>query len=179
MQGFTLEPQGNPSLELRRPAGSRFSTPTDTGYSRMKNLLLRRVSHTTMGTFGELSMDGQHLAYTVERPWKNNELGVSCIPAGIYYFNPHYSPKFGDVRILTGGTVGINDGDAHRSHILMHAANRAIELQGCIAPGLSFGALRRDWAVMSSADAIKGIMDILGDDPAQIWIAWDLNPEVA
>ena len=58
-----------------------------------------------MGTFGFMDVGG-HRTFVAERPWKNNEPRVSCIPEGQYHVTRHNSPKFGRCFILEGGTVG-------------------------------------------------------------------------
>lgn len=95
-------------------------------------------------TLGELIIGSKTLV-TVERPWAENKPNISCIPEGLYNVERVKSPKFGDVwevKDVTG-----------RTHILFHSANRAKELQGCIAPGLTLNGL----AVQGSRDAMRVI----------------------
>lgn len=81
------------------------------------------------GTNGVLTCNGitDPLCYTIELPWCNNRINVSCIPAGTYPVKERYSPKFGwhlHVQKVPGRTL-----------ILFHPANHALfELRGCIAP---------------------------------------------
>jgi len=70
----------------------------------------------------------QYACLTLELPWKCNERRVSCIPTGTYIARKHRSPKFGQ-------SVHILDVPG-RSEILIHPANYAHQLLGCIAPGL-------------------------------------------
>jgi hypothetical protein len=109
-----------------------------------------------MGTFGWMEVGG-YKTYTVERPWNQNQPFISCIPEGLYHVQAHNSPKFGRCWILEGGTVGHYVGV--RTHILIHAANTSDQLQGCIAPGLSLGALGGKWAVLSSKSALARIKE--------------------
>ena len=126
----------------------------------MTEIVLHRFCQGEMGTFGKMVV-GDKTLYTVERPWLNNEPRKSCVPRGTYTVTRHDSPKFGDCWILEGITVGHFTGI--RTHILIHAANKASELQGCIAPGLVLGALGNDWAVLRSRDAMKHL-DTLPDE---------------
>jgi hypothetical protein len=89
-------------------------------------LVLIRTYH-PRGTNGLLYMDGRPFCYTIELPWRNNEVQRSCIPEGCYPVIPRSSDKFNNHLLLTN----VPDRDL----ILIHPANNAIkELQGCIAP---------------------------------------------
>ena len=93
----------------------------------MKEVLLERFAHTPMGVFGVLSVDGFE-CYTVERPWLDNAVNVSCVPDGVYTMERHDSPKFGpDVWELQNVP--------ERSYILIHAGNTSKDVTGCIALG--------------------------------------------
>lgn len=75
------------------------------------------------------------LLYTIEPPWLNNQQMISCIPAGSYIMEPKRNERFNpypDVwQIMeVEGRYGI----------YFHVANRAEQLKGCIATGLSAGS---------------------------------------
>lgn len=110
---------------------------------KMKRAVLVRNGSTDEGTFGTLTLsDGQQL-YTTELPWRDNAVGKSCIPKGVYRCEEVISPKFGRVYAVLD-VPG-------RSHILIHAANYGgdtskgwkSELLGCIAPAMKLGQLPR------------------------------------
>lgn len=94
------------------------------------HLTIHRTYHAE-GTNGLLTMGAHHepVCYTIELPWRNNELNRSCIPEGTYVLKRRYSQKFRwhlEVKDVPG-----------RSYILIHPANHAArELKGCIAPVL-------------------------------------------
>ena len=133
-------------------------------------LILKRIEINS-GTFGKLYIDGDFICHTVERPWKNNEAGVSCIPEGTYNITPHVSPKFGDCYILEQRTLGVTKfGPSQRTHILIHPANHAGQLQGCIAPGRKLGTVGGHWAVLNSREAFNKLMDLLGGNAATLEI---------
>ncbi|MFD1316185.1 DUF5675 family protein [Namhaeicola litoreus] len=79
------------------------------------------------GVNGTLFLNGKMLCHTIELPWKQNQVGISCIPEGTYDLSIRYTKKFGfHLRILN--VFG-------RTNILIHPANNALkELKGCIAP---------------------------------------------
>lgn len=101
-------------------------------------------------TLGKLYFDGDFICNTIEREWLDNKVNVSCIPAGHYLCTITNSPRFGI-------TYQVNDVDG-RTHILFHTANRASELQGCIAPVSSFGILNNEWAGFNSRAAYNRFM---------------------
>lgn len=92
-------------------------------------LVLQRGKETPDGTHGCLQAQGQTVCYTLERPWLDNQEGISCIPPGVYQCIKHNSSKFPDVWEVTG----VKD----RQAILIHAGNVAIrDSHGCILVGL-------------------------------------------
>jgi len=111
---------------------------------------LIRVSVLLDGTFGVLLDGDVPFALTVERPWLNNQRGVSCIPDGIYQCMRVDSPKFGytfEVMDVPG-----------RSEILFHKGNILDDTHGCIVVGEQFESLGGKVAVLSSA---KGFAEFL------------------
>jgi hypothetical protein len=92
----------------------------------MMELVLYRA-YAPEGTNGELFYLGELLCYTIERPWRNNEVQRSCIPEGRYRLKRRYSERYG-YHLQVHDVPG-------RSLILLHPANEALrELKGCLAP---------------------------------------------
>ena len=74
-------------------------------------------------TVGKLYVDGVLLCYTIEKPWKNNEPMISCVPAGVYELNPCKSHRFGDTYCLENTDLGVSlHRDTKRTNILFHKA---------------------------------------------------------
>ena len=118
------------------------------------------------GTFGRMAVGGK-IIWTVERPWQSNESNISSIPQGTYNVQRHTSPKHGECWILQGGSVEKYKTDSqvhHRWGILIHPANAASQLQGCIAPGFTRGCYKGDWAVLNSRNAINYMLKTLPSD---------------
>lgn len=137
------------------------------------NLLLKRfpTPRGMFGCFGELFINGEFFCVTVERSWKNNEANVSCVPVGIYDFLPHSSPKHGECYALEQASLGVTRyGPSQRTHILMHIANGASELEGCIAPGCKVGVSGGEWVVINSTTAFNRLMSLLDGKPAKLEI---------
>ncbi|ELJ8641941.1 hypothetical protein RUK84_002910 [Vibrio cholerae] len=137
----------------------------------MKTLTLHR-NYFPHGTFSYLcDENGNAFLKTVERPWKNNEAGISCVPEGTYDLLPHESPKFGKCYALSAPTLGVTVyGPSQRSHILIHKANYAEQLEGCIAPGTDFGVVSSQWAVLNSGTAFDYLMAHLAGEKAKLVI---------
>ncbi|SIO94809.1 DUF5675 family protein [Vibrio spartinae] len=137
----------------------------------MKTLILYR-RYFEHGTYSVLCDEyGSELTKTIERPWLNNQQGISCIPEGIYTIEPTISPKFGHCYALTAPELGVTvNGPSLRTHILFHAANLPEQLEGCIAPGMLFGVLRGKWAVLESKNALQKLENYLGGEKAQLMI---------
>lgn len=74
----------------------------------------------TLGLFGKW--------YCIEREWRNNEINVSCIPEGEYKMMRVDSPRFGDDMWEVADVP-------NRSHILIHVANYASNVIGCLGLG--------------------------------------------
>ena len=98
---------------------------------------LLRVFKRQDGTFGVLSIGEEGkpetlmpICLTVERPWLNNQRGISCIPTGQYTCLAVNSPKFGHTFEVTGVP--------QRSEILFHKGNIDDDSHGCIILGESF-----------------------------------------
>ncbi|ELR65865.1 hypothetical protein C942_00952 [Photobacterium marinum] len=137
----------------------------------MKTLTLKR-RHFDHGTYSTLhTQNGQQICCMVECPWQNNQPNVSCIPPGTYKLIPHQSPKFGTCYALESPNLGVTrSGPSTRTHCLIHKANRASELRGCMAPGTHFGIISDEWAVINSEQAFNGLMTRLGGKEWQLEI---------
>lgn len=117
----------------------------------------------TEGLLLVLDNNGQKLfaCFTIELPWKNNQRRISCIPPGRYQVVHRRSPKYGDhFHILN--VPG-------RDLILIHQANYARELQGCISVGETRKDIDRDGKddVTSSVDTMKKLLQLI---PKNSWL---------
>ncbi len=89
-------------------------------------ITLRREYH-SQGLNGKIFHGGLMICESIELPWRQNQVGISCIPEGEYVVLPRSSPKY-------GAHFSLQDVPG-RSMILIHPANFALtELRGCIAP---------------------------------------------
>lgn len=89
-------------------------------------LILQRT-YLPFGTNGEILLEKEHICYSIELPWRNNQQQVSCIPEGNYALKRRNSEHLG-WHLQLMDVPG-------RELILIHPANNAQkELKGCIAP---------------------------------------------
>jgi len=76
-------------------------------------------------------------ALSLERGWRNNATGVSCIPSGTYKVVLEYSDRFKtDLWEIKGVP--------NRSECKFHAANYWYQLNGCVALGEDMADLNND-----------------------------------
>lgn len=128
----------------------------------MPTLELKRIAcRPRLPTMGVLCIEGVPFALTLEREWKDNARGESCIPLGTYTclrcrVSPDYngdSPKFGD-------TFQVMDVPG-RKNILFHKGNIESNSHGCILVGEQFGLIENHRAVLSSRAGFEEFKDIL------------------
>jgi hypothetical protein len=129
-----------------------------------------RLSTGDTGTFGSLFLDDGTSYATGELPWRNNAVGQSCVPAGVYQCQIYDSPTHGQVYMLQD-VPG-------RSDVEIHAANwfgdRSLGLKcdmlGCIGLGESQGSLEGQDAILTSGQALLSFMGRQGGQPFTLTI---------
>lgn len=103
-------------------------------------------------TLGRLFVDGRQLCFTLERPWLDNQRGVSCIPEGVYHGaiqpSPHFKRDLPELLDVPG-----------RSQILIHVGNYVTDSQGCILVGLHRDDVNR--TLSNSRAAVELVLDAL------------------
>jgi hypothetical protein len=86
----------------------------------------------------------------------------------VYLIEPYQSPRFGSVYIVSGGRVSQFKSSKHERYaILFHGANKVQQLQGCLAPGLSWSG---DF-LQHSQSALKLMMNELNGETAMLFIS--------
>lgn len=125
-------------------------------------MILRRFRSDKEGTFGTLELDG-HVFFTVEKPWKNNEPFVSCVPEGEYSLIPH-GPYGNDeaVLCLVNNDIGVThykEPNSKRYACLIHTANYPKDVSGCIGLGDNYDPNRN--MVLNSRQSIIDFYEII------------------
>lgn len=116
---------------------------------------LVRVASTAEATYGVLLWAGIPFAVTLERAWRDNQAGESCIPKGAYQCQWVNSHKFGptfEVKNVPG-----------RSAILFHKGNLSDDSHGCILIGEAFNPVNGRPGITSSADGFAEFLRITRD----------------
>lgn len=133
------------------------------------NITLTRDTYTPTETLGTLAVNGRKW-FTIEKPWKPHPTapcgtkGLSCVPCGTYRLDNHSSEAFKNVWALTSPPLWVyhweqdvpkNRQGIARTVVLIHIANWASELRGCIALGKLRTKTGGVWMVKQSADAVN------------------------
>lgn len=107
--------------------------------------------------------DGTELMF-LELPWRDNEIGESCIPLGQYVIDRDYTGKHRWYSFR-------NDETLPRTHIEMHPASLLSHLQGCLAPcfDIKGGENTSNPVAIDSTEACKLLVKWFGD------FSWVLN----
>lgn len=136
-------------------------------------MILTRYCYGDEATLGRLTLgdvDGNGtVLHTIERPWVPGMPGgmpfVSCLPDGDYQLLPHVRPNGDYVLALRNPDLSVwystrnVPAEGGRSLILLHAANYASQVQGCIAPGMGRTVIDNRAMVTHSRKAMAKIMD--------------------
>lgn len=142
---------------------------------------INRDSSTDHGTFGTFSItrggDWNRLTLqSLELPWRDNAINVSCIPCGIYTCEFAWSTK--RLRFV----YWVRD-VLPRTSIQMHSANYAGDVtqgfksnvKGCIALGMTrgygWGEYSHQRIVGYSADAFRALIGFTNKQPFKLIIA--------
>lgn len=139
----------------------------------MSPLIIRHVRYwyTPVGTYGTITLPDGRLIYTVELPWRDNQVGVSCIPEGTYNcrvgtFNSA-DPPYENVELLNV---------PHRTFIEVHMANAPSDLRGCIAPVSELVGIKGQWGGSNSARAHRILMQNIKDNQdTQFQFKWEIT----
>lgn len=133
---------------------------------------------------GILNLNGAQY-FTMERPWLDDQPGLSCVSVGTYTLVPHtvkhgalvgletYALSNPGLGVFPEPPAGYAGSNPMRIACLIHPANWAFQLEGCIAPGKARGLLTPpnskspEPAVLASKDAFNEILEALGG-PGQL-----------
>lgn len=120
----------------------------------MTDARLTRYLACAHGVFGQLAVAG--------RLWPTVENAATLIPAGTYPLRKGYYDRGGypTFEVIVEG----------HDELLVHAANLASELRGCIAPGMELGWLGKRLAVLASRTAHREFMLAMGNEEGTIVI---------
>lgn len=140
----------NPTTPLQSP-----KLPQDTSLS--PTAVLTRLNDNGVETRGKLVVtygDKTFSCDTLERPWKNNQTNISCIPTGTYHcsMQPFHNTKHYELSPT-----------APRTGIFIHPLNYMTQTEGCIGLGNSYSDINHDGQldVLHSVDTITAFEKFL------------------
>lgn len=118
-----------------------------------------KTENLTVGTFNIYDEFRKPLfaAVSLERPWLNNKVNVSCISTGAYLVRLEYSPAFNMMLWEVKDVPG-------RTEIKFHWTLKVSGLKGCIALGQHMKHL----SLMNSKNTIRKFHEVMGDDKEAI-----------
>lgn len=141
-------------------------------------LILNRDYVTTYCTLGRLIDPQSGRGWdTVERPWVPTPAapcgvkGASCLPLGDYRVERYTSDAHPNVYAVSAPALWVYVTEQQvppaqallaRTRTLIHPANLASELRGCIAPGKQRVKFDGLWGVSRSRDAMNELRNLLG-----------------
>lgn len=131
--------------------------------------MIVRIQRTSLGpiaTTGILTMD--HMGFrlfTLEDAWRDNQNGISCIPAGHYLLERHESENYGRTWAMVNHDLDVYHRPADRvagvgrfACLCCHSGNHADHVEGCVIVGLTAGLGprngRQEPHVWNSRDAV-------------------------
>lgn len=140
---------------------------------------LIRDTFTEHETLGVLTL-AERRVQTIEKPWVPHPGGgkgganfISCIPPGLYKLERFTRPSGEKALIISNPELGVYQRDWDvpaalkglvRTLCLIHAANWAHELHGCIGPGFNRAKDRNGWMVQRSREAMNLVRTVIGSE---------------
>ena len=127
--------------------------------------LIRFMNHRDWGVFGELYLNDEFVCFTVEKPWKGNQSFHSCVPHGTYKLMPWSSSKHPDTFYLFNPANNVyryqQPDPSARYAILIHPANYAKDVEGCIGLGDNFSVYGGLPMVTNSKKTTARVIDMI------------------
>lgn len=115
-------------------------------------------------TIGKIFLPEGEVFFTLERPWIDNQVGVSCIPKpGTYHVKWRQRPN-------GVWTYWLSDVPG-RTYILIHSGNVVRHVQGCILLGMGRGFMKGERAVFQSVTAVRLFEKIMRKEPFLLEVA--------
>ena len=133
---------------------------------------LYREKSTEQGTPGVLSVPEKAFAcFSIELPWRDNLVSLSCIPVGEYVCERYFSPSFKQYLYRVCDVPG-------RSGIAIHSGNVAGNKEkgykthslGCILLGKRLGVLWDQDAILVSRMTIGNFFRLMDTQPFKLQI---------
>lgn len=115
--------------------------------------LTRITADPRHGTFGVFALLNTPICVTLEPYHRDNEIGISCINAGVYRCKRIISATYGE-------TFSIEDVEG-RTLLRFHWGNLDTNTKGCVLMGEEYGKIGSNTAILSSKRAFREFMSLL------------------
>ena len=116
---------------LKKLKALKYTQPIPSSLATI-NLLIIRDTFSKISTLGELFLNGERMADTLELPFKDNQRSISCIPEGEYKVRLRLARESASRDYLHLLVQDV----PNRDWILFHRGNSAKDTSGCILVGL-------------------------------------------
>ncbi len=134
----------------------------------MKVISKRDISDNsqTLST-GQVINDDNSIAYdfnVLELPWKDNQHGISCIPAGTYRVVK--SEGWGNIKYPHFAFIDVPGRSGICAHIGNYAAGVKVDSEGCLLVGKGEMDINKDGHldIINSGVALKQLLDLLPNE---------------
>ena len=117
------------------------------------------LKHYTRTSF---SLPSGEQRFFLELPWRNNEIGKSCIPEGVYIVDRDHTGKHRWYKFRNEETVP-------RTYIEIHPANKVTQLEGCLAPCFDIKGGDKTSAPIA-VDSIKAMKELIECFDEDSWV---------
>jgi hypothetical protein len=97
---------------------------------------------------GSVKIDGHLFCWSLELPWRDNRVNISCIPEGHYRCEKYMSEKHGKLK------WGVRNVPNRSGVILGEIGNTYRDLEGCISFGTQVGWLAHNRGILLSENAV-------------------------
>jgi len=121
---------------------------------------ITRMETSSKGTFGVLAVNKELLCFTMELPWRDNRVNISCISEGVY----HSKRKKESTKTMAFSFDRVYG----RSDILIHVGNYIEDTCGCILLGLLLNAFKKE--IYQSTKACTELYERVGDETFKLII---------
>jgi len=117
-------------------------------------ITLTRSTYRADCTLGVIACNHDLLCFTLENPWLDNKINISCIPEGNYRCEPHEGARHKETWMVTNVD--------NRSGIVIHVGNTESDTKGCILPGSVISSKKGKRAVLGSRLALEKLRNYIG-----------------
>lgn len=137
-----------------------------------------RGKSSPLGTPGAMRLDNGFTCHTLEKPWHNNESGISCTIADTYRGKVELSPHFKRLVIRLEDKHGRKACEVHHGNFAADEQDldgdglaEVTDVHGCTLVGHNFGMVQRkdgrqQYGIRNSVAALTALIKSL-EDPLQ------------